>query len=125
MSRITRVTKTTTDDQIMAPVITARLALIEKARDVLARPEILAGDILVYAAQRVRNLEALAQVQTQYRNVMASTPGDNARRDFLTDTLLSLAGDTYSGRDNDSMRATYDTIRSWVGNELRDIKYEG
>lgn len=115
-----RITAETTNDQILEQIKVAQANLMEKALEA-SSSEFQMGKDLVHAAQAVRNAEALASAQIQYKSVLANKP-ENAVA-LLASLLGRGADDTWSGRDNDSARAAFDVVRQWTSNELDNIRY--
>lgn len=114
-----RITAETTDGQILAPITAAKEAMVDKATEIVSDAR-MRGDELVNAAQMVRNAEALARVQMQYRNVCAHTDAPHVRLNFLLGAAAKR-DDTWSGRGNDSTRAAQDAVTEWATAESYNV----
>ena len=116
-----KITADTTTDQILAPIKAAKERLLVVATEAAGSGNPW-GEDLVTVAQHVRNTEAIAPVQRQYRNMLRNSATDVQRLVFLTEVLTSR-NDTSSGRGNDSVRSTTDAISHWVRSEIDRIQY--
>lgn len=105
-----KINKETTKEEIFAPLEAAKEELAIEASKAL-ESEYVAGEYLVTRAQQVRNAEALVRAQTSY--LRALNRNDESAKDVLFD-LVTEMDDTYSGRGNDSIRASYDGVRRWA-----------
>lgn len=115
-----RIDANTTDEKILANVVSTKAALVKIATEAV-ESEYLLGEKMVQAAQAVRNAEALACAQTTYRNICQKNPA--RRASFLFDSVIRT-DDTWSGRGNDSTRSAQDAVRQWVENQMSDLRFE-
>ena len=114
-----RIDTNTTESEILEQVAQAKQALIKFATEAAASDSVQ-GERLVNFAQGVASAEALASVQIQYLNAIKRDPSSAV---FVLAEFALQNDDTSSGRQNDSRRASHDTVAAWVREELLAIRY--
>ncbi len=67
--------------------------------------------------------EDLASVQMRYRNLLEARNNDTVEALFFLVQTAAATNDTWSGRTNDSIRASQDAIRDWALRTAEDVKY--
>ena len=116
-----RIKASTTDEEILAPIVEAKKRLVDIATQCAESP-VMTGEGLVGLAQNVASREAVAQAQTQYRDVLAGGADATARLVWLA--RLGLRNDDgWSGRKNDMRRSCADAVKSWIADEIDVIRY--
>ena len=111
-----KVTKDTTDDELMEPVIYAKNRLARETSNSATYDQYNAEDV----AQLARELaiaEGQVQARYEYRNALAYDATPQEIRKTLTDLVLRGADDTWSGRSGDIKRSKFDGLRG----EVRDL----
>lgn len=123
------ITAETAEASIIAPVLKARQKLAKKAAEfaeessaTLDAEFYLRGDELVGLAQNVATTEALMTAQLRYLSVCKNKPEN--RMKVLFDIVGRGADDSWSGRRNDSKRASFDAVRSWATDQAFDLRFE-
>ena len=104
------ITAETTDEQMLAPIETARAALIEQAQNGTR------GTVLVDLANRVAYFEGVARARSIYRGGLRAMATDGITlaqaqtkiRQRLLEMLVQGADDDHSGRGNDGKRSAFD-----------------
>lgn len=111
------ITDTTTEEQILGPIVTAKQRLAESAANSVDR-NFQVGQHLLGLAQNVYSTEEVAHHQMQYRNMVTSGVSPEYRARFLMEVLGRGADDGWSGRRNDANRSAHDAVRSWVSEQF-------
>lgn len=116
------ITAETTDEQISAPVESAKKGMLNSALEA-QDSEFHFGERFLRAAQQVRNAEAVASAATLYRNTLRNTSDKMKAMETLMGILSRGADDAWSGRENDSARAAHDAVRTFVTQMADNLKY--
>lgn len=95
------VTATTTDEQILAPVVGMKRALTNS-------DEIVSAEALGQKVQAIAYEEGRSAVRYAYRNALAGGATVAKAKDHVVGLLLNGADDAWSGRGNDVKRSIYD-----------------
>jgi hypothetical protein len=117
------ITTETTDEQILAPIKTAKQALLDFVTAEVDG-EYLKGDQMVALAQNVMTAEAVANVAMRYAQVVRAEATTLRKMEFLVGLLTRGADDTWSGRKNDSARSAHDAVRSFVEDQVDALKHD-
>lgn len=111
-----------TDEQINARVVAAREEMLTVAQEAI-ESEFHQGEKLVRAAQAVASAEAIASAEYTFVRVLANGADRTKQVEYLMTVLSRGADDEWSGRGNDSKRASFDAVRRWASDQFDHIKY--